>query len=304
VRYKGDTVDRWSAEDFLDAAAAPTAPVYASPGNGGVYANTPPAALDWNDVDVATSYDVYLDGALKANVTATDYALTGVTLGTHTWQIRAKNSAGTAAGATWSFTTLASPAKPSSPYPASGASIATLPTKLDWANAANASSYDVYLNGALLGNVTTSEWSLVTPPPAKVMQTWRVVAKNAGSSTAGDDWTFQVDPIMGDANADGVVGSADFSIVYGNMNTAGGWSKGDFDGDGAVTFVDYQIYQRNYGRTAPASPPPAPASAPPVVVGVLADAGTDPKRPPFSSKPIGKPAPVVKPKPTPAKRAV
>jgi hypothetical protein len=302
VRYKGDTADRWSAEDFLVAAPAPGAPVYTSPANGAVYVDVPPAKLDWNDVDVATSYDVYVDGALKGNVSASEYTLPAPATGAHTWQVRAKNSAGTTAGATWAYSTVASPARPSSPYPGSGASIPTLPTKLDWADAANANSYDVYLNGVLLGNVTASEWSLTTPPAVKVAQTWRVVAKNAAASTAGDDWAFQVDPIAGDANADGVVNFDDLLVVAKNYNARGmGWAQGDLSGDGLVNFDDLLMVSKNYNRTAPVSAPPP--AAPAVMQEVLAaEAPEERQRPPFSTQAIPRPKPVPQPKITPVRR--
>jgi len=233
----------------------------------------------------------------KANVATSDYTLPTPAMGTHSWQIRSRNSAGTTAGAPWSYTTLASPDKPASPYPASSASLATLPTKLDWADAANAASYDVYLNGVLLGNVTTSEWTLTTPPPPKTSQTWRVVAKNAAASTSGDDWTFRVDPIAGDANVDGIVNFADLLIVTRNYGgTTGGWLQGDFDGNGVVNFDDLLILTRNYNSTAPASAPV-----------VMAEAAATPvaeKSTPFATKPLPKPKPVPQPKITPVKRIV
>jgi hypothetical protein len=302
VRYKGDTVDRWSAEDFLAKAAAPTAPTYAYPGNGSTYVDTAPAALAWNDVDVATSYDVYLDGAFKTNLATTSCTLSGVGTGTHTWQIRAKNSAGTTAGTTWSFSVVPSPAKPSAPTPGDGASLVIAPNRLDWADAANATSYDVYLNDVLLGTTTTSDWTLAAPPPPKDLQQWRVVAKNAVTSTAGDTWTFEVDPIPGDANADGVVNFDDLLLVAKNYNsTVATWSQGDFTGDGTVNFDDLLLLAKNYNTTAPVSAPtPSPAlvSAAPVTAGVLTDPTHDKKRPPFST------TPVIKPKPAPAKKRI
>ena len=104
IRWKGETGTRWSAEDWLVAAAAPAAPTYTSPANGATFNKIPLGSLTWQDVDVATSYDVYLDGTFRANVTGTSWALPAVTKGTHTWQVRAKNSAGTTPGSLRSFT--------------------------------------------------------------------------------------------------------------------------------------------------------------------------------------------------------
>jgi len=66
----------------------------------------------------------------------------------------------------------------------------------------------------------------------------------------------------GDANLDGVVDNADFQAFYSHLHTGTGWTQGDFDLDGQVTFSDYQVLQRNWGKsdgvTAPA-PTPLPA---------------------------------------------
>jgi hypothetical protein len=104
IRWKGETATRWSAEDWLVAAPAPPAPTYTSPASDTTYVRTPPTTLNWQDVNVATSYDVYLDGLLKADITATSWNLPPINNGTHTWQIRAKNSAGTSLGPLSSFT--------------------------------------------------------------------------------------------------------------------------------------------------------------------------------------------------------
>jgi hypothetical protein len=55
--------------------------------------------------------------------------------------------------------------------------------------------------------------------------------------------------IPGDANNDLVVNSLDFSILYGHLGRAGDRTSGDFDGDGRVSFADYQVLERNFGRS-------------------------------------------------------
>jgi hypothetical protein len=287
IRYKDDTVNRWSAEDFLTAAAAPTAPSYLSPGNGATVAAAP--KLDWNDVAVATSYDVYLDGLLKANTTATEYSISSVIAGSHNWQVKAKNSAGTVAGATWSFTYTPVPVAPSAPTPGNTAVLYVPPAVLDWADATYATSYDVYLDGALLGNVAASKWTLTSAPALMTPHTWHVVARNVSGSTSGANWTFEVDPIAGDANADGVVDNADFKIVMSHVGQPGGWAAGDFTGDGLVDFGDFQVWELNFGQTAPA--PAEPVSADAVLADVTTTAPVKVHQPPFSLTPIHRPKP-------------
>ncbi len=52
-------------------------------------------------------------------------------------------------------------------------------------------------------------------------------------------------PKPGDANLDGVVDAADELLVTGNLNTAGGWADGDFNGDDMVTQADLDILLGN-----------------------------------------------------------
>jgi hypothetical protein len=292
IRYKGDTVDRWSAEDYLKPAAAPTAPTYISPANGATY-NTPQFKLAWNDVPLATYYDVYFDGVFRAHIQTTEFNLGSMSMGTHTWQIKAENSVATVAGPTWSFTfTIPAPATPASPTPGNNVTLYTPPALLDWADSANATSYDVYLDNALLGNVIASRWALPTPPSLLTTHVWRVVARNLGNVVVGPDWSFTVAPIAGDANADGVVNTSDYKIVTAHYGQTGTWATGDFDNDGRVGFSDYQILEQNLGQTAPA---PAAAttvgtvSAEEELAGVTATPVT---RPVFSLKPVKKPRPV------------
>jgi hypothetical protein len=51
----------------------------------------------------------------------------------------------------------------------------------------------------------------------------------------------------GDANLDGNVDGGDFLIWQRGFGTAGGWSFGDFNGDGVVSALDLTILESNYG---------------------------------------------------------
>jgi beta-glucanase (GH16 family) len=90
-------------------AGALTAPALSSPANGAGNITVTPT-LTWSAASGATSYDVYLGTAssppMVANTTATTYASPALASGTvYYWQIVARSSGGTAASATWSFTT-------------------------------------------------------------------------------------------------------------------------------------------------------------------------------------------------------
>ncbi len=91
------------------APPLPAPPVPLSPANGATGVVVTPT-LSWNAASGATSYDVYFGAAstppLVTNTTATSYAPGTLTSGaTYYWQIAARNAAGTAGSAIWSFTT-------------------------------------------------------------------------------------------------------------------------------------------------------------------------------------------------------
>lgn len=76
----------------------------ASPQSGSTFC-VPPTVLDWNDVESATGYDVYLDGVLVSdNQPLSSYPINAVlTEGMHTWQVVAHNVCGSRAGDVWTF---------------------------------------------------------------------------------------------------------------------------------------------------------------------------------------------------------
>ena len=99
--------DIWS---FTTAGAAtPAPPVLVSPNNGATGV-TPAPALSWSASSGAASYDVFFGTSSQppfvTNTTATSYAAGSLISGvTYYWQIVARNAAGTAGSAVWSFTT-------------------------------------------------------------------------------------------------------------------------------------------------------------------------------------------------------
>lgn len=91
----------------------PAAPGLVSPGNGGAGVSLTPA-LNWNAASGAISYDVYFGTApsppIVTNTTATSYSPPALRTNTvYYWKIAARNLAGTASSAIWSFTTVSTP---------------------------------------------------------------------------------------------------------------------------------------------------------------------------------------------------
>lgn len=64
------------------------------------------------------------------------------------------------------------------------------------------------------------------------------------SRTLLSAWT----PSVGDANADGLIGYADYQALEAGYGKSGTWSTGDFNADGRVTFADYQLLEAAVGH--------------------------------------------------------
>lgn len=181
--------------------SAPTAPASPSPASGATNVSTSPT-LSWGAGANATSYDVYFGTSsspgLVKNVTTTSYAPGA--LGNNIkyyWKIVAKNTAGSASSAVWSFTTdppsTTAPSAPASPSPASGATGVSTTKALSWAASSGATSYDVYFgtssSPALVKNVTTTGYAPGTLSNSTKYY-WKVVAKNSTGSTSSSTWSF------------------------------------------------------------------------------------------------------------------
>jgi hypothetical protein len=64
--------------------------------------------------------------------------------------------------------------------------------------------------------------------------------------------------LRGDANLDGIVDQADYTVWYNRYGATGAtWSDGDFNGDGTVDQADYTLWYNNYGAGGSSVPEPA-----------------------------------------------
>lgn len=96
--------------------------------------------------------------------------------------------------------TIGLPAAASSPFPLNGSTGLNITSNLDWANAARASSYQVYFGTdstpdatEYLGSTGSSSWSL----PNLAYNTtyyWRVDTVNSAGTTTGPVWQFTTEP--------------------------------------------------------------------------------------------------------------
>ena len=96
-----------------------------------------------------------------------------------------------------------------------------------------------------------ASWAQAAPWPSL---SCTIVTPGGGIAT-GQDFG---NAIKGDANGDGIVDQADYTVWYNHYGAGGAvWANGDFNFDALVDQADYTIWYNNYGYTIPAVPPPA-----------------------------------------------
>ena len=172
----------------VQECSAPGVPAGPNPTNNATLTASP-IRLNWADTARATGYDEILDGVvagagLEVSEWNSDVALGA---GPHFWYVIARNDCGATRGPVWRFTVAGclAPAIPTGPNPTNNFILPGAPALLNWADAARATSYDVYLNGALVAShLPTSEWQVGTALPTGT-NLWYVVARNDCGETRG-----------------------------------------------------------------------------------------------------------------------
>ena len=96
---------------------------------------------------------------------------------------------------------------------------------------------------------------------------YRVRAVNGPTTTAFSSTSHAPAVLLGDANFDGKVSSADLTVVLNNFGSSNAnWSQGNFSGTPTVGLTDMGDVLNNLGQTSPitgvASGDPAPAATP------------------------------------------
>jgi hypothetical protein len=186
-----------------EGCAAPGTPGSPSPANSsiGIFID---ADLDWGNSSNATYYQVYFGtnstpSTMVGSPNASGWTLPAMSVNTtYYWKVVAKNGCGSTNGSIWSFTTggCVTPSKPQTTplSPTNGSTNISASITLDWADCANASSYDVYFNTSS----TPSYYASTNNSSYQVSQLaystkyyWKVVAKNScGLNNSSDIWNF------------------------------------------------------------------------------------------------------------------
>ena len=76
-----------------------------------------------------------------------------------------------------------------------------------------------------------------------------------GDGAAGDGFMLAFHRLAGDADGNGMVDQADYTVWYNNYGRTGiEGAVGDFSGDGLVDQADYTLWYNAYGQSVPAGP--------------------------------------------------
>ncbi|MCX7920800.1 MAG: hypothetical protein N3B21_02065 [Clostridia bacterium] len=156
----------------------PAAPVISD--TSVVVANTS-VAISWAAVSGATGYDIEVDGLVKYIGTKTAYTHTGlISKTTHTYRVRAKNTAGTSA---WSpaktvVTTFVAPNMVANISAQAEDRVITI----TWGKDPNAELYDIQFDGIYIENIRGNSITQSGLQPA-TQHTFSIKAKNAAGET-------------------------------------------------------------------------------------------------------------------------
>lgn len=177
----------------------PRPPRLVSPANGAIEMATR-IRLNWNDIENATEYDLYLDKnlsptTLHATTTATHFDLAAdLDLNqTYYWRVEARAANAAVSSPAWNFRTIAThraPLPAARPIPADGAfQIAGL-TEFSWEVDPYVDEYDVYFgpDDSPTFLTTVAEERFTANIEAGTSYTWFVVARNAHGEQVSTRW--------------------------------------------------------------------------------------------------------------------
>jgi hypothetical protein len=219
----------WSSRGVFTIDNFTVVPVLQAPASGSRTCDRRPT-LDWADAPQPSSYRIQVDDAPDFSSPAWDQPRfvswfrppNALGLRRYYWRVIGESACGNSA---WSevrhFDVDLAPSKPSVPSPAGGATGVSLDADLNWADAAEATSYDVHFGAShpppLVGTVAVSQHNLPTLV-ADTIYWWQIVAKNARCQTAGPLWRFKtVGPIRNHAPTNGSIRPRSGSSAHGTI---------------------------------------------------------------------------------------
>lgn len=152
----------------------------------------------------------------------------------------------------------------------------------DYANAAGPVTSANDVDGVAGASDIDALYARVTDPTAGGLYPASIGKELFDLSGDGNVTTADVDSLVrkvlhtqyGDANLNGQVGPEDFNLLASNFGLAGGWGKGNFNGDASVGPEDFNLLASNFGFNAPGDPPPPPVIAATVAAPVTSTVAT------------------------------
>jgi hypothetical protein len=195
-----------TAASFTTIAAAPAAPLLASPSSGVVGQLLSPV-LSWGSVAGAVSYGVQV--STDVNFGSTVFGQSGLAATATTaaglannvsyyWRAEAVNAGGAGWSNVWIFTTIAAiPAAPSLASPSNASGSQPLSPVLSWGSVARASSYEVEVSSTNTFTATLFDQAgaamtsaILTGLANGTTYYWRANASNAGGTSWSNLWSF------------------------------------------------------------------------------------------------------------------
>lgn len=145
--------------------------------------STSQITVTWNAVSNATGYDLQVDGSTISNATS-PYVHNGLATGsTHSYAVRAKNSAGTSAfSTTVSATTQTTTTVPATPTGLTATVNSSSQITVTWNAVSNATGYDLQVDGGTVASVTSPYGH--SGLAASSTHSYAVRAKNSAGTSA------------------------------------------------------------------------------------------------------------------------
>lgn len=179
---------------------SPAAPSLISPTD--TSSVNPDFTFTWNRVTDATEYFVEYSGSAIGDsgwISATSFPVTSLPVGSYTWHVKARNSAGESSwSGTWAFDVepiIVPPSAPALVNPAYTASVYP-DFSFSWSSTADATEYYAEYAGASSGNsgwTSGTSFAVISLPVGNY--TWQVKARNsAGEGPWSQTWSYSVVP--------------------------------------------------------------------------------------------------------------
>lgn len=227
--------------------------------------STASANLSWTastDNIAVTYYKIFVDGVFHSNSPSATATVSGLAQGTtYTFTVAAADAAGNVSplSNTVSGTTLTDNQAPSNPTNLSVTSVGSNNINIQWTASTDnvgVESYDIYVNGTLMGSTTSTSSNVANLNPATAYSLY-VVAKDAGGNISGPSNTVtattnNIGLNCGDENFETIPPDASIYSTYNWTSNGISWTSEDSRTD--LTINNRAISIRNGFVTALSAP--------------------------------------------------